>query len=76
VECCRYAAALCLAPLFQALVENYTMYALEQLGVEFRNSIMAAIFRKCLFLDNSALAKNTSGRIITLMSNDAQKLQV
>jgi ATP-binding cassette, subfamily C (CFTR/MRP), member 1 len=56
-------------------VENHTVFALEKLGVEFRNVIMAAIFRKCLTLDNSALAKNSSGRIVTLMSNDAQKLQ-
>jgi ABC-type multidrug transport system fused ATPase/permease subunit len=76
VLCCRYAAALCIAPLFQAFVENYNTYALEQLGVEFRNTLMAAIFRKCLTLDNSALAKNTSGKIVTLMSNDSQKLQV
>ena len=73
---CRFAAALCIAPLIQAFVENYNAYALERLGVHMRNTVMAAIFRKVLVLDNAALAKNTSGKIVTLMSNDAQKLQV
>jgi ATP-binding cassette, subfamily C (CFTR/MRP), member 1 len=53
---------------------NYT-FALEKLGVTFRNSLMGAIYRKCLRLDNAALAQVTTGKIVTLMSNDAQKMQ-
>eukprot|EP00879_Flechtneria_rotunda_P024838 GHRR01026356.1.p1 GENE.GHRR01026356.1~~GHRR01026356.1.p1 ORF type:complete len:469 (+),score=138.30 GHRR01026356.1:65-1408(+) len=36
---------------------------------------MAAIYRKCLRLSNSALQSESTGRVVTLMSNDAQKVQ-
>jgi len=37
---------------------------------------MAAIFRKCLRLNTASLASESLGRVVTLMSNDAQKIQV
>lgn len=66
---------LFVAPLVQAFIETNYTYQLEKIGVGFRNTLMAAIYRKCLRLDNAALAKVSTGKIVTLMSNDAQKLQ-
>lgn len=72
----RYACGLFVAPLVQAFIENNNTYVLEGLGLSFRNTLMAAIFRKCLTLSNASLASQPTGRIVTLMSNDAQKIQV
>ena len=73
---CRFACGLCVATLIQAFIETNTTYMLEQLGLLFRNSLMGAIFRKTLRLSTTALAADGMGRIVTLMSNDASKLQV
>lgn len=52
------------------------MYLLYLIGTRMRNSLMATIYRKCLRLSNSSLQAESTGRVVTLMSNDAQKLQV
>jgi ATP-binding cassette, subfamily C (CFTR/MRP), member 1 len=70
-----FAIGLFIAPFIEAFVENYKNYELEKLGVIFRNTLMAAIYRKCLRLDNAAMATHSTGKIVTLMSNDAQKIQ-
>ena len=57
-------------------MDNNYLYQLDQLGLAFRNALMGAIYRKCLRLNNSAIASMSTGKIVTLMSNDAQKLQV
>ena len=36
---------------------------------------MAGVFRKTLLLSSAALAEENAGRIVTLMSNDAQKVR-
>lgn len=41
-----------------------------------RNALMAAIYRKCLRASNASLQRESAGKIVTLMSNDAQKIQV
>lgn len=73
---CRFACGLFIAPLIQAFIETNTTYMLEQLGLTFRNSLMGAIYRKTLRLNSSALTKDGTGKIVTLMSNDASKVQV
>lgn len=60
----------------QAFIETHNVYVLEQLGLVFRNSLMGAIYRKTLRLNSEALNAASTGKIVTLMSNDAQKLQV
>ncbi|KAG2498469.1 hypothetical protein HYH03_003722 [Edaphochlamys debaryana] len=70
-----YIIGLFLAPAIQTLCENQQMYLLYRLGTRMRNALMAAIYRKCLRLSNSALQAESTGRVVTLMSNDAQKLQ-
>lgn len=70
-----YCIGLFLSPLFQSLSENHMNFMLARMGTRMRNSLMAAIYRKCLRLSNSSLQAEGLGKIVTLMSNDAQKLQ-
>ena len=44
-------------------------------GLRIRNKLMAGVFRKTLLLSSAALAEENAGRIVTLMSNDAQKVR-
>lgn len=70
-----YCIGLFLAPALQSLCENHQNYLLYMIGTRMRNTLMAAIYRKCLRLSNSAMQAESTGKIVTLMSNDAQKLQ-
>lgn len=70
-----YCIGLFLAPVIQSLAENQQNFLLQKVGTQMRNSLMAAIYRKCLRLSNSALQSESTGKVVTLMSNDAQKLQ-
>lgn len=70
-----YLIALCGAPLIQSLSENQMNFALNVIGTRMRNALMAAIYRKCLRLTNASLQAESAGRVVTLMSNDAQKVQ-
>lgn len=66
--------AITVAPLIQSLVENQMQFMLNVAGLKMRNGLMAAIYRKCLRLSNAALQSESTGRVVTLMSNDAQKV--
>ncbi|WIA32238.1 hypothetical protein OEZ86_003085 [Tetradesmus obliquus] len=70
-----FVIAISLAPLVQSLAENQMQFQLNVVGLKMRNGLMAAIYRKCLRLSNSALQSESTGRVVTLMSNDAQKVQ-
>ncbi|PNH11698.1 Canalicular multispecific organic anion transporter 1, partial [Tetrabaena socialis] len=70
-----YIIGLFLAPAVQSLCENQQMFFLYRIGTKMRNALMAAIYRKCLRLSNAALQAESTGKVVTLMSNDAQKLQ-
>lgn len=72
---CSYVIAITLAPLMQSLLENQMQYMLNVAGLKMRNGLMAAIYRKCLRLSNAALQSESTGRVVTLMSNDAQKVR-
>jgi hypothetical protein len=66
--------AITVAPLIQSLIENQMQFMLNVVGLKMRNGLMAAIYRKCLRLSNAALQSESTGRVVTLMSNDAQKV--
>lgn len=70
-----YVIAITVAPLIQSLIENQMQFMLNVVGLKMRNGLMAAIYRKCLRLSNAALQSESTGRVVTLMSNDAQKVQ-
>jgi len=48
---------------------------LSTLALKMRNKLMTAVFKKTLRLSSGAMEKESSGRIVTLLSNDCQKLQ-
>ncbi|KAG2439872.1 hypothetical protein HYH02_010502 [Chlamydomonas schloesseri] len=70
-----YIIGLFLAPAVQSLCDNQQTFLLYRLGTRMRNALMAAIYRKCLRLSSAALQEESVGKVVTLMSNDAQKLQ-
>ncbi len=56
-----YIIGLFLAPAIQSLCENQNNFLLYSIGTRMRNSLMAAIYRKCLRLSNSALQVGPRG---------------
>jgi ATP-binding cassette, subfamily C (CFTR/MRP), member 1 len=70
-----YSIGLFGAPFIAMLTDNHMQYLLNLIGTKMRNSLMAAIYRKCLRASNAALQRESTGKIVTLMSNDAQKIQ-
>ncbi|GMH40904.1 hypothetical protein BSKO_08808 [Bryopsis sp. KO-2023] len=71
----EYAAVLFLAPMLQSLIESHMFFQLNMYGTSLRNGLMAAIYRKCLRADTASLSDTSTGKIVTLMSVDAQKVQ-
>ena len=57
-----YCIGLFLAPAFQSLAENHCNFLMYVMGTRMRNSLMAAIYRKCLRLSSSSLQAESSGR--------------
>ena len=70
-----YALIMTLAGVLQSLCQAQQDYALQRLGMRVRNRIMCALYRKCLKLSPQGLQEETTGKIVTLMSNDVNKLQ-
>ena len=70
-----YALVLTLASVLQSLCQAQSDYHLQRLGVRVRNRLMCALYRKCLRLSPQGLQEETTGKIVTLMSNDVNKLQ-
>lgn len=48
---------------------------LEKMGLKIRNALMATVYRKCLRLNNGSRSSISTGKIVTLMSNDCQTLE-
>lgn len=70
-----YAALLAAASVVYNIVASHERILLAVFALRFRGKLMAAVYRKTLRLSSGALAEESAGRIVTLMSNDAQKLQ-
>ena len=70
-----YAMFLTLAGVVQNLCQAQQDYTMQRLGVRVRNRLMCALYRKVLRLSPLGLQEETTGKIVTLMSNDVNKLQ-
>jgi ATP-binding cassette subfamily C (CFTR/MRP) protein 1 len=70
-----FAGYLAAASTVYNIAASHERIMLSIMGLRFRNKLMAAVYRKTLTLSSGALAEESAGRIVTLMSNDAQKLQ-
>jgi len=70
-----YAALLLASNVVYSVTASHENIMLAVFGLRCRNKLMGALYRKTLRLSSGALQSESSGRIVTLMSNDAQKLQ-
>jgi len=70
-----YAALLFASNAVYNIMASHERMMLNILGLRLRAKLMAAVYRKTLRLSSGALQEESAGRIVTLMSNDAQKLQ-
>ena len=71
-----YCIGLLIAPMTSTLLENHTRWMLTKVGVELRTAVMAAMYRKVLNLSSMELQSESTGKIVTLMSVDANRLQM
>ena len=70
-----FALIMTLAGVVQNFCQAQQDYYMQRLGVRVRNRLMCALYRKCLKLSPQGLQEETTGKIVTLMSNDVNKLQ-
>jgi ABC-type bacteriocin/lantibiotic exporter with double-glycine peptidase domain len=75
MELYSYAGGLLGAALVYMLCFSHATLMLEKLGLRMRNALMAAVYRKCLRLNNGARNAISTGKIVTLMSNDCQTIE-
>ena len=71
----EYAILLAAASILQNFCAAHQEFALQKVGISVRNSLMCALYRKVLRLSPKGLQAESTGRIVTLMSNDVNKLQ-
>ena len=70
-----YGIWLAAASILQNFCAAHQEFALQKVGISVRNSLMCALYRKVLRLSPKGLQAESTGRIVTLMSNDVNKLQ-
>ena len=70
-----FALIMTLAGVVQNFCQAQQDFYMQRLGVRVRNRLMCALYRKCLKLSPQGLQEETTGKIVTLMSNDVNKLQ-
>jgi len=57
-----------------AMIENHTIMNLYALGMDLRTLTNVIVFRKSMRLSTKARAATSQGKLVTLMSSDAEKL--
>ncbi|OQR90718.1 canalicular multispecific organic anion transporter [Thraustotheca clavata] len=65
---------LVLAAFLQALSVNYGFFTSYKVGVNMRSVTMDMVYQKALRLSSSARQQTTSGKIVTLMSSDSERI--
>lgn len=71
----EFAILLAVASILQNFCAAHQEFGLQKVGISVRNSLMCALYRKVLRLSPKGLQAESTGRIVTLMSNDVNKLQ-
>ena len=74
-ELYMFAGILTGASIFSNFCAAHQEFALQKVGVAVRNTLMVALYRKVLKLSPKGLQAESTGKIVTLMSNDVNKLQ-
>jgi len=70
-----YVGYLAMVNVCYSIAFSHERIMLSTLALTLRNKLMTAVFQKTLRLSSGAMEKESSGRIVTLLSNDCQKLQ-
>ncbi|CAN7994942.1 unnamed protein product, partial [Ixodes hexagonus] len=68
-----YALLMFTTATVQSLMLSAYFQRMYIVGMRIRTSLISAIYRKSLVLSNAAKKESTTGEIVNLMSNDAQK---
>ena len=75
LQLCRvYLAIMVGASLFGSLAWAHSVLIMTRMGVRIRSTMISSIYRKTLRLSTSSGESIDSGHILTLMSNDSQRL--
>ncbi|XP_041353920.1 multidrug resistance-associated protein 1-like isoform X2 [Gigantopelta aegis] len=70
-----YAAILFCSIFLQSVFFHQTWHQSTSLGLRIRASIISAVFKKALTMDNKSRKKSTMGEIVNLMSVDTEHVQ-
>ncbi|KAJ1419431.1 P-loop containing nucleoside triphosphate hydrolase protein [Ochromonadaceae sp. CCMP2298] len=69
------AALMFVVPMLGTVLAAHSNLVLAHCGLQFRNALIAAIYRKALRLSPSARQKSSTGQIVNMFSNDTAQLQ-
>lgn len=62
-------------PMIGSIFSAHSSVELAHVGVQFRNAMVTAIYRKSLRLSPAARQKSSTGQIVNMFSNDTAQLQ-
>ncbi|CAG5123107.1 unnamed protein product [Candidula unifasciata] len=69
------AVGLFISTILQSLLYHQVFHLSTTLGLRLRASIISAVFRKSLTMDNLARKESTVGEVVNLMSVDAERIE-
>lgn len=70
-----YASCIFLGQVFGVLCEAQYFQCVMRVGFQVRSAVVAAVFRKSLYLSHKGRSGFSSGRIVNMMSSDSETLQ-
>ncbi|XP_022797867.1 multidrug resistance-associated protein 4-like [Stylophora pistillata] len=69
------ALALCFSTLIERVTAQMLRYRCELLAIRIGSALKALVYHKTLLLSKDTLLQYTTGKVITLVSNDVQRLE-
>ncbi|OQR75813.1 multidrug resistance protein-like [Tropilaelaps mercedesae] len=69
-----FAALMFIAASLQSIVLSVYFHRMYVVGMRMRTALISAVYRKSLVLSNISRKTTTTGEVVNLMSNDAQKI--
>ncbi|RUS75497.1 hypothetical protein EGW08_016746, partial [Elysia chlorotica] len=68
------AVLLFISQMFKSIFFNLSFWASQIVGMQIKTTLIAAIYKKALTMNNEAKKKSTAGEIVNLMSVDCQRI--